>query len=539
MASAVLAAPPPPLVRNTYTTNYCTDILINCRAIGIANNNTSIVWNSQWNTINNANIAAIISGGMNNSIAGPGSDVSVIGGGNLNVIAAGADTSVIAGGGGNNINANNTDCVISGGFLNLIDVGTYNTIAGGTENAVMVGDFSTIGGGVYNVMTMPAASAGYSVIAGGNGNTINTHQSVISGGASNLLLHSVNGFSTISGGLFNESSGDFTSSMGGALNTNSGDYSSIIGGYSNRTEGAYSLAGGRSAHSMQNGSWTFKDSSATPLINNQANSLVTSFASGYDFQGGGMTARNITAVSNDWGAAALTVNGNMTMNGGVLSNNHAYADHDVQLTLATNGQPVLVVSNGYVGIRKGIPSYALDVTGPVNASEDLIAGAVFGMFWSGRTVMAAPAVGSFSIYRYGSTAQRYYVNGSQKILTDGAATGIITITSRTNSFVGGTLDYTIESSDGTEHQVLSGIVTYSCVNTNGVWYAKTATEAAGNQATAVTSGTLTTAWTITDAASGGSTNVTINCNANTSLVPTTLRIFWQTQQNSTNTITVL
>ncbi len=309
MASTVMAAFPPPIVRNTYTTNYCTDILINCRAIGIANNNTSIVWNSQWNTIDNSIIAGIISGGINNSIAGPGSDVSVIGGGNLNVIAAGADTSVIAGGGGNNINANDTDCVISGGFLNLIDVGTYNSIAGGTENAVMIGDFSAIGGGAFNVMTLPAASAGYSVIAGGEGNTINTHQSVISGGASNLLLHSANGFSTISGGLFNESSADFTSIIGGFQNTNSGDYSSIIGGYSNRTEGTYSVAGGRSAHALQNGSWALKDSSATPLLNNTANSLVASFSSGYDFQGGGTSVRNLVTTSNAWADASLTVVG--------------------------------------------------------------------------------------------------------------------------------------------------------------------------------------------------------------------------------------
>lgn len=522
IAATVIAAPPPPLVRNTYTTNYCTDIFINCRGIITANNNTSVVVNSQWNTIDNANIASIISGGMNNSIAGPGSDVCVIGGGNLNVIAAGADTSVIAGGGGNNINGNDTDCVISGGFLNLIDVGTYNSIAGGTENAIMIGDFSAIGGGAYNVMTLPAASAGYSVIAGGNGNTIQTHQSVISGGASNLLLHSVNGFSAISGGAFNESSGDFTSLMGGALNTNSGDYSSIIGGYSNRAEGTYSVAGGRSAHSMQNGSWTFKDSSATPYINNEANSLQASFASGYDFVGGGNFS-----IGTNRGPGALTVRTNDFNQAGIINYGPFTNVGIARISgTATFGGTINFTSADTIGI--GTPNRANFVatgSGGIN---------------SGYSTILMPHEGGFVVTSYSPIGKdRFYIRGLQKTLSDGVATGILTITSRTNSFTGGTLDYTVESSDGTEHQVLSGMVIYSCVNTGGVWYAKTITEVAANQATAVTSGTLTTAWTITDAATGGSTNVTINCNANTSLTPTTFRIYWQTQQNATNSITPL
>lgn len=273
----------------TLPTVIATTSLIVTGSVISGNSQTSTVVNAQWNTLDNVSIGSVISGGVGNEINGTASDFATIGGGTQNSIVSGSDNSVISGGSGNEIHASGVNCFIAGGFLNVIDVGTYNSISGGTENQIAVGDFSAIGGGAFNMMTLPAASAGYSVIAGGEGNTINTHQSVISGGASNVLLHSASGFSTISGGLFNESSADFTSSMGGFQNTNSGDYSTILGGYSNRTEGTYSLAAGRSAHSMQSGSWTFKDSSATPLINNQANSLKASFSSGYYLGGGNVT----------------------------------------------------------------------------------------------------------------------------------------------------------------------------------------------------------------------------------------------------------
>lgn len=259
-AFVTLAAPPPPLVRNTYTTNYCTDLLINCRGIVSANVNTSIVVNSQWNTIDNANLGAVISGGLFNSIAGPASDVCVIGGGTLNVIAAGSDTSVIAGGAGNNINGNDTDCVISGGFLNLIDVGVYNTIAGGTENAINIGRYSVIGGGKLNAITVDSPADNAATIGGGTLNIANSNYVTISGGLENFILglagtigggghntieHDAD-HGTISGGSLNSiTNGSYCSIGGGSTNSITNGYASVIaGGYDNHMDSDYSVISG-------------------------------------------------------------------------------------------------------------------------------------------------------------------------------------------------------------------------------------------------------------------------------------------------------
>src|SRR5262249_36119056 len=63
-----------------------------------------------------------------------------------------------------------------------------------------------------------------------------------------------------------------------------------------------------------------------------------------------------------------------------------------------------------------------------------------------------------------------------------------------NTSCGGFLNYLVQGFDGTDLQALSGVVTYAAVNKAGT-LTLTITEVTANQAKAVSSGTLTLAWT--------------------------------------------
>lgn len=261
IAATVIAAPPPPLVRNTFTTNYCTDILINCRGIITANNNTSVVVNSQWNTIDNANIAAQVGGGLGNTIAGPGSDTSLISGGTGNSIAGGCVDSVVSGGNGNSIAANSTDCFIGGGFLNAINTSILNgMIGGGTGNLIQDGQSSTISGGEANQIN---AGAPFNTIGGGNQNSI-LMGSPVAGGASSIgggkLNSAYSNFCSVAGGLENMVFSLAGTIGGGGHNTlaTNADHGFIGGGSLNRiTNGSYSAICGGSTNCITNGFASF------------------------------------------------------------------------------------------------------------------------------------------------------------------------------------------------------------------------------------------------------------------------------------------
>ncbi len=79
-------------------------------------------------------------------------------------------------------------------------------------------------------------------------------------------------------------------------------------------------------------------------------------------------------------------------------------------------------------------------------------------------------------------------------IVDGSATSLLTVKCSTGDMVGGAFIYQVRASDGTDFQSLTGLVTYAAVNKAGT-LTLTITEVSGNQAKAVSSGTLTLAWT--------------------------------------------
>lgn len=83
---------------------------------------------------------------------------------------------------------------------------------------------------------------------------------------------------------------------------------------------------------------------------------------------------------------------------------------------------------------------------------------------------------------------------SAKTIVDGSATSLANIYCPVGAVCGGSLFYTVLASDGTDFQSLSGYVTYAAVNKAST-LTLTITEAATNQAKAVSAGTLTLAWT--------------------------------------------
>ena len=151
---------------------------------------------------------------------------------------------------------------IGGGWNNKITGGNYGGIVSGRSNTLGSNAWYTfIGAGMNN--SISGSSVDYSVIAGGNTNTISSQHSVISGGQSNTA--STNTHATVVGGQSNTSSGGYSVS-GGQSNTASGNYSVVLGynnvgnntgsvslGYGNTVSGNTSMAGPRACTASNEG----------------------------------------------------------------------------------------------------------------------------------------------------------------------------------------------------------------------------------------------------------------------------------------------
>lgn len=81
-----------------------------------------------------------------------------------------------------------------------------------------------------------------------------------------------------------------------------------------------------------------------------------------------------------------------------------------------------------------------------------------------------------------------------KTIVDGSATSLFTVPIASGAAIGGTLHFNVFATDGTDHQTISGIATYSSVNKAGT-LTSTVTYNTSNEAKAVSAGTLTLAFT--------------------------------------------
>jgi hypothetical protein len=147
------------------------------------------------------------------------------------------------------------------------------------------------------------------------------------------------------------------------------------------------------------------------------------------------------------------------------------------------------------------------------AAGDLILGTGISTGTGGANVRIQTMTRALSTGTGNNTATDRSIYTSPKSLTDGSATNLVSLTIASGSTVGGILRYTIEVTDGTDYQVETGAVMVSSYNKAGT-ISGTVTEV--NSPQNVSSGTLTTAWAISNA-----NPAVISVNADTSLTPST------------------
>ena len=84
-----------------------------------------------------------------------------------------------------------------------------------------------------------------------------------------------------------------------------------------------------------------------------------------------------------------------------------------------------------------------------------------------------------------------------KTIVDGSATALFEVACPSGDVVGGIVHFMVRVGDGTDHQVIAGIMSYAAANKAGTITADE-TYATANEAKVATAGTLTLAFTVTD-----------------------------------------
>lgn len=111
------------------------------------------------------------------------------------------------------------------------------------------------------------------------------------------------------------------------------------------------------------------------------------------------------------------------------------------------------------------------------------------------------------------------VTGAQVTLTDAVATTVLTVPLAAGARAGGTLRYSVDVTNATDFQVLTGQIAFACVDKTGTLTSSLDTTLQ-QQALAVSAGTLTPIWTILD----GANLFSLQLSADTSLAGATLVI---------------
>ena len=238
--------------------------------------------------------------------------------------------SSILGGGGNYVSTGSPYSVIAGGQSNSVSLNN-DFIGGGSGNAINF-PYGVIGGGLNNNLSY----SDNSVLGGGNGNTlVGSSGAVIGGGWQNTIdngssytflgggqhnyIGAVN--SVLVGGFYNTNGTYAYNSFigGGANNLVSGNYASVPGGYRNIAAGQYGFAAGQQAQANHQGAFVWADSQNAPFASTNNDSFNVRA------QGG---VRLVT------GGAGMTVDGQPVLAG----------------TLTTAQLPASVVTNGASGV---------------------------------------------------------------------------------------------------------------------------------------------------------------------------------------------
>ena len=217
-------------------------------------------------------------GGNANNAA---SDFGTIGGGGSNQ-ATGIVGTV---GGGHSNRASGAGATVGGGGANgtttsgNVAAGAAATIAGGFGNAISAdGTYGTIGGGNVNSITAPlGTNLAIATIGGGQSNLVTRGGATISGGNSNQATAFD---ATVGGGNGNNAGGGGSAIGGGVQNQAGGLRGTVPGGELNAATGDYSFAAGRRAKAVNQGCFTWGDSTNADVLCNVNDRFVARASGG-------------------------------------------------------------------------------------------------------------------------------------------------------------------------------------------------------------------------------------------------------------------
>ena len=325
---------------------------------------------------NNTGVAAgsSNSAGGTNSFVGGG--LSNTAGGNYDVVCGGQSNSVtdtnngshrfVGAGSSNTMGQQCLYSIIVGGETNSI-FGRNNFIGGGGSNVITSAVYSVMTGGTNHSMTGGNTRM---TIGGGQSNTVSNNYGTIAGGQSNTVsgTHAI-----IGGGQANIVTGAHSFIGGGQNNRVTAPYSVVVGGLLNTASVDYSFAAGRRAKASHSGSFVWADSTDADYSSN-GNDTFNVRAIGGSFFTGSMTVTGSLIV-----APASTVELQVTSTGVKIGN--AIGDiHSVTGSLRVSGSITgsFLYVNDNIGVGTSTPGYPIEVNGSttgisIYASDDIVA----------------------------------------------------------------------------------------------------------------------------------------------------------------------
>jgi len=374
-------------------------------------------YSAGWTSITSASAATYTQNANNSLIPIKGNNTasgtySNVGGGKNNVNSA--NCSVIVGGAFNATQTGNAYSSIVGG-LGLSAYGNFSHIGGGQNNCISTGggSASILGGNANCVSNNGSIVVGgykntnsgvYSFIAGGSANNVTANNAFVLGSnitATNPNTTYINNLSTIANAYINGTlstnngatfggSGQFNGAFLTVNSPNAGSNSNLVLAtsaknytlYTDSTAGTFNVYDGTLVRMVVSGSnigigTTTPNSKLTVAGTLSASDTATlgslTVNSGATVTAGGLTVSSGTA-SLQGGAtvsSGLTVsNGGLTVSNGGLTVSTGTASLP---GTTTNGVTANAPSyfNGNVGILKNNPAYALDVTGTIQASQNV------------------------------------------------------------------------------------------------------------------------------------------------------------------------
>jgi hypothetical protein len=171
-------------------------------------------------------------------------------------------------------------------------------------------------------------------------------------------------------------------------------------------------------------------------------------------------------------------------------------------------------------------------TDKAGASLTINGGQSTGTGIGGALIKNTSLTGASSTNTANSYSVREYIYAGETTLTEGAATGFVTIALPASKYAGVHVFLTTHADDATDFQATTDMFSVSAVAKGTNISSNVATP---TQSTIGSTGTLTTAITVTSTTNN---TFTLNCNATSSLTQTTLKAKWQIRINSDAAATV-